>query len=598
MKFVDIKEASGVGKITAQNTTVDVKPGETQRQARKYGFTLDRQGRPPTLKKKTRGSATNVLYNLGQVKEDVSSCPRTRAQLCQCESLSQVTEGSEKAVIAQSTLEHSDTAEGLILLIQDPAGGPTLIKGTIRGLEPGKHGFHIHEYGDLSQGCDSAGGHYNPDGVDHGDLENGHVGDLGNITANEDGVAEFTIKAERVDLVGERSVVGRAIVVHADEDDLGLGGDAESRKTGNAGDRLACGIIVIRNNVTEGDKVDENFADGYVEPQLDIEWDEAQRYPEFRKIGKAAWIELASKGKAVTITDASDINNTDAADPDSFKTLDPAKQKRALAQVEKGDVELPVVAVYSDGYKELIGGNTRLTAMMAKHGKAIVWQFEVPDEVAVLEENFADGKVKGKSIDEGPKDFGDMKLDAKGKQDSIDYFYHTHAPSMGKPVKAGKLGSYDIVTVTKGPTTLMFLVDANDSAVFYVAFDKYQDGVAIGNVRSNGTVKATDVYAYLVKKYGKLYSDAHQTPGGRKIWDNLSKYTKLKVTDVGDRLVATENFADGKKKGKSRPGRVKRAGASCKGSVTSLRKKAAKYSGEKGKMYHWCLNMKGGRKKK
>ena len=208
-------------------------------------------------------------------------------------------------------------------------------------------------------------------------------------------------------------------------------------------------------------------------------------------------------------------------------------------------------------------------------------------------ENFADGKVE-----EGPKDYDDMKLDAKGKQDSIDYFYKVHAPSMGKPVKAGKLGSHDIVTVTKGPTTLMFLVDANDSAVFYVAFDKYQDGVAIGNVRSNGTVKATDVYAYLVKKYGKLYSDAHQTPSGRKIWDNLSKYTKLKVTDVGDRLVATENFADGKKKGKSRPGRVKRSGASCNGSVTALRKRAKNASGEKAKMYHWCANMKSGRKKK
>ena len=57
-----------------------------------------------------------------------------------------------------------------------------------------------------------------------------------------------------------------------------------------------------------------------------------------------------------------------------------------------------------------------------------------------------------------------------------------------------------------------------------------------------------------------------------------------------------ENFADGKRKGKSRPGRVKRAGASCNGSVTSLRKKAAKYSGERGKMYHWCANMKAGRK--
>ena len=58
-----------------------------------------------------------------------------------------------------------------------------------------------------------------------------------------------------------------------------------------------------------------------------------------------------------------------------------------------------------------------------------------------------------------------------------------------------------------------------------------------------------------------------------------------------------ENFADGKKKGKSRPGRVKRAGASCKGSVSSLRSKAKKYGGEKGKMYHWCANMKSGKKK-
>ena len=59
-----------------------------------------------------------------------------------------------------------------------------------------------------------------------------------------------------------------------------------------------------------------------------------------------------------------------------------------------------------------------------------------------------------------------------------------------------------------------------------------------------------------------------------------------------------ENFADKKVKGKSRPGRVKRAGASCKGSVTSLRRKAKKYDGERGKMYHWCANMKAGRKKK
>jgi len=62
------------------------------------------------------------------------------------------------------------------------------------------------------------------------------------------------------------------------------------------------------------------------------------------------------------------------------------------------------------------------------------------------------------------------------------------------------------------------------------------------------------------------------------------------------KVPSNENYADGKVKGKSRPGRVKRSGASCKGSVTDLRAKAKKYGGEKGKMYHWCANMKGGKK--
>ena len=57
-----------------------------------------------------------------------------------------------------------------------------------------------------------------------------------------------------------------------------------------------------------------------------------------------------------------------------------------------------------------------------------------------------------------------------------------------------------------------------------------------------------------------------------------------------------ENFIDKKVKGKSRPGRVKRAGASCRGTVAELRAKAKKYGGEKGKMYHWCANMKSGKK--
>lgn len=73
-----------------------------------------------------------------------------------------------------------------------------------------------------------------------------------------------------------------------------------------------------------------------------------------------------------------------------------------------------------------------------------------------------------------------------------------------------------------------------------------------------------------------------------------SQVKVLEMIPVGEPV--EENFADGRVKGKSRPGRVKRAGASCTGSVTDLRAKAKKYGGEKGKMYHWCANMKGGKK--
>ena len=190
--------------------------------------------------------------DISQIKNRLQSiqdsCPRTRATECFCERINKIQE-AEQDVIAVCNLEHSDTVTGTIMFMQR-GDSPTLVKGTVSGLEPGLHGFHVHEYGDLSKGCESAGAHYNPDGVDHGDLEQGHVGDLGNIEAGDNGVAEFSIVAKRVDLIGDRSIVGRALVVHADEDDLGQGGDEESLKTGNAGDRLACGVIVLANTDT------------------------------------------------------------------------------------------------------------------------------------------------------------------------------------------------------------------------------------------------------------------------------------------------------------------------------------------------------------
>ncbi len=121
-------------------------------------------------------------------------------------------------------------------------GSSITVEAELEGLTPGKHGFHIHEKGDCSAAdATSAGGHFNPDGSDHGGPadEERHVGDLGNIEAGEDGNATLTLEDSVISFSGANSIIGRAVVVHAGEDDL------TSQPTGDAGGRLACGVIGV-----------------------------------------------------------------------------------------------------------------------------------------------------------------------------------------------------------------------------------------------------------------------------------------------------------------------------------------------------------------
>lgn len=99
--------------------------------------------------------------------------------------------------------------------------------------------IHIHQYGDLSEGCTSTGGHYNPHRVSH-PL---HPGDFGNFL-DRNGKIRRSIDST-ASLYGELSVLGRAVVIHEKEDDMGQGGDAGSLLHGNAGRRLACCVIGI-----------------------------------------------------------------------------------------------------------------------------------------------------------------------------------------------------------------------------------------------------------------------------------------------------------------------------------------------------------------
>lgn len=134
----------------------------------------------------------------------------------------------------------SNTVIGHVELVAVRGGTKFVFR--LRGFpREGAHGCHVHAHGDLRDGCDSTCSHYNPTASAHGGRTSKyrHKGDLGNITADSEGNCEEQFIAD----VRLQDIVGRTLLIHAGADDLGRGGDAGSRSTGNAGKRLACGVI-------------------------------------------------------------------------------------------------------------------------------------------------------------------------------------------------------------------------------------------------------------------------------------------------------------------------------------------------------------------
>jgi Cu-Zn family superoxide dismutase len=148
------------------------------------------------------------------------------------------------ATIAEAAMAPTvgNGVRGTVRFIQGDQGLSVIVD--LRGLPPGsEHGFHVHETGDCSApDASSAGSHYAPEGHAHalptGD-EPRHAGDMGNVRADEDGEVHQRLEVPTLSIEGEApSVVGRAVIVHAQPDD-------GSQPTGIAGDRLACGVVQI-----------------------------------------------------------------------------------------------------------------------------------------------------------------------------------------------------------------------------------------------------------------------------------------------------------------------------------------------------------------
>jgi superoxide dismutase, Cu-Zn family len=162
--------------------------------------------------------------------------------LAQSPSTSPKAAGPRKVTHAVAVLHptQGNSVEGTVHFMA--VSGGVNVKASLKGLAAGSHGFHVHEFGDCTAAdATSAGGHFNPKGEPHGaptDIHR-HAGDLGNIQAAADGTATLEWTDPSMKLDGPDGVIGHAVIIHANPDDL------KTQPTGNAGGRVACGVIGV-----------------------------------------------------------------------------------------------------------------------------------------------------------------------------------------------------------------------------------------------------------------------------------------------------------------------------------------------------------------
>jgi len=612
--------------VKGVNTTADVGTDEIKVQAAKFGNTVDKDGRPPTLSKKVKGKSTNVLFNLGL---------------------------TESVAIK---FERGDDYD--VLHIKE--------KGKNRVEVRGKSGYESGNYDandKLHQTLDKLG-----KAANISELMNGETVVLN--PKHPDGPKAIDTVQKEVDNI-DKSVLQYSML-EAKLDAVGQTSEIYVDMDGVLADFFGEWAKVMKvDHYSKIDNVDINVALQKIRDTNDF-WLNLPMLPQAKKL-----LSLIKKVKGSYNICSSPLADDPNSEPHKREWI-----KKNLSFFPPKEVIItsnkPKYATQSDGTPNILiddfGKN--VNAWEAAGGEGFKYKDHKFERTAkelqqhmnepANERELSKGEEKEKErIVKGmKKSKGDFK-DRYGKDaDAVMYATATKMAKEGKHIPNPKNAfitkadtAYDFVKLGTNLANLKAMptgssnVDEPDIMIAPYAgrkemkylqkelkrigydvqdADGYQDahydekptgGKAPPQVKNEGRLgklKLSKLRPVQKKrKFSKLFNqlkrigednmspitvDKHgHIVNGHHRYDALrlmgEEYATVRMLDVHVSETLDENFADGKKKGKSKPGRVKKSGASCNGSVTSLRTKAKKYSGEKAKMYHWCANMKSGRKK-
>ena len=630
MKLREIFEDGRI--VKGVNTTVDVGPNEITKQAKKFGNTVDKDGRPPTLSKKIKGKSTNVLFNLGlaekMLKEatELSSASTIYvdmdgvladffgawAKLMDKDHWTKIDDIMPALQKIRDTenffldLPLTANAKNLLSLIKDVKGEYVILSSPLPddpNSEPHKRewikkNLNFFPPKDVIITHDKARYAKMQDGT-----PNILIDDYGkNIQSWE---AAGGIGFKHKDHKFERTA--KNIKQHMKE-------PVEERE-------------LTKSEIKKRDKTADKIMDKPKAKKGIAKWAKDKGMdPEgavYAIATNMAKKESYTRDQLPQLRQKNLKNIKHTMEWVHIKNLIPVQKERIIEKFKR-QVDRILEGKYNpivvDRHNKIVNGHHRYEAakLMGYDEMAVA---KLPFTIKQIVENFADGKKK-ESITEktqSPAQWQKAMIKKYSEDgwydiaDAVRDYYESNAildntirdiikikndhPSFTDYSGITKLYRYEKKDKSDAPTDdafIPFAYNIKGAKNFVQSMMQGNMGFKKGDFE---LVEKDFNPGDAILNFTNLIELVHNAEDDDGEWYKREYEVWMKRTPYYAGTETNENFADGKKKGKSRPGRVKRSGASCKGSVTSLRKKAKNASGERAKMYHWCANMKSGRNK-